>query len=319
MFPALVIRTGVGYHIYDHEWDTVRAMTFELESKLYFAYETLYTVDTGLAKISTLLFYLRVFPTKSMQRSSWLAIGCITILTVTFFLISFLACRPFSANWTYELRNNEHCMDRKPSFIVSCVFTILTDFLVLGLPLRPIWGLKMEKKIKLGLICVFASGIIVTVFSFIRLYFVVAIDYAFDFPYTGVPAMFFTTLEPCLMVMCISLPMLYTLFPKRSDKNNSSYANKPRTAGPLYTFGRGRNSRFTPIEESRLTNYDMNVLPTKKDSRESLDLSHEAITVQETFTVQEEAARPGEALSGPNPALVKPYSAVAWSEGRYQG
>ncbi|KAI2637996.1 hypothetical protein GGS26DRAFT_437093 [Hypomontagnella submonticulosa] len=33
---GFLIRTGVGYHIYDHEWDTVRALTFELESKVSF-------------------------------------------------------------------------------------------------------------------------------------------------------------------------------------------------------------------------------------------------------------------------------------------
>ncbi|KAI0011631.1 hypothetical protein F4779DRAFT_192723 [Xylariaceae sp. FL0662B] len=317
----VLIRTGVGYHIYDSRWDTPQAMTFELELKLYFCFEILYTLNSGLAKTSALLLYLRVFPTGWTRRASYISIACIATITLTFLLISFLACRPFSANWAFQLRKNGYCMDRNPSFIVSCILTIMTDLLVLALPLRPIWGLQMDKKIKLGLICVFVSGIVVTVFSFIRLYFVAKADYAYDFTYTGAKAMFFTALEPALMVMCISLPMLYTLFPKRSSQQRGvGYQLKPRT---LYALGRslGRNNkrRFTPIEDTRLINYDVTDLPQTDPDQRSVEASNETITVWEAFSVRAEPARPGKTFGGPAPPLSVPYSATAWSEGKYQG
>ncbi|KAL7619425.1 hypothetical protein AAE478_009964 [Parahypoxylon ruwenzoriense] len=204
-------------------------------------------------------------------------------------------------------------MDRKPTFIVSCVATILTDLLVLALPLRPIWTLKMENKTKLGLMCVFALGILVTIFSCIRLYFVINVDYYYDFTYTAADAMFFTALEPALMVMCISLPMLYTLFPKRSQKMQKSSSGQKKPRIPLSFC---KLSHFSRIEESQLTNYAVCV-QTKNPNREPIEVSNDSIIVQESFSVREEPARPEDMLGGPDRWLPKRYSTVAWSQERH--
>ncbi|KAK9424307.1 hypothetical protein SUNI508_13760 [Seiridium unicorne] len=312
---GFLIRTGVGYHIYDQQWEVIRTLTSELESKLYFCFEILYTLNSGAAKISALLFYIRVFPIRSLQRASYISIAVLASLTIAFLLISFFACRPFSANWSYELRSNGSCMNRKPSFIVSCIATIITDFLVLSLPLKTIWSLQMEKKIKLGLICVLASGIVVTVFSFVRLYFVVNVDYAYDFTYTGTRAMFFTALEPALMTTCISLPMLYSLFPKRS-KTGSAHADKSQMLKPLYGLGRSRRDRreFEPIDESRPNDYDLHTSPVANVEGAPGAGFDDNITVHETFSVREEALRPGDTFNGPDPSLSRGFSTKAWAE-----
>ncbi|KAI1179932.1 hypothetical protein F4777DRAFT_532589 [Nemania sp. FL0916] len=317
---GFLIRTGIGYHINDPRWDTIRAANAVLEAKLYFAFEILYTVNTGLAKTSALLFFIRVFPTASMRKASYISIGGIGILTAVFLLISLLACRPISANWTFELRNNASCIDRKPSFIVSCVATIVTDFLILGLPIWPIWNLKTNRSTKVKLIFIFVAGIVVTIFSIVRLHFIIKVDYAFDFTGTSQYAIFFTAFEPGLMIICISLPMIYSLFPKHSQKSGDSRSKSQDSRGFLDKVGWRRhkgNEYFVPIDESDPTHHRSRVVIGKGSDRESVEMWHETIIVQETFTVSEEPARSGVPQSGVAQGLPTPYSAVAWSEGKH--
>ena len=51
-----------------------------------------------------------------------------------------------------------HCIDVRASFIVTAVINVISDFSILLLPLKSIWGLHMQRKRKIALSAVFATG-----------------------------------------------------------------------------------------------------------------------------------------------------------------
>ncbi len=52
-----------------------------------------------------------------------------------------------------------HCLNFKTADNASGVFNILSDFLILILPIIPVWKLQMPRKKKIAVTGVFATGI----------------------------------------------------------------------------------------------------------------------------------------------------------------
>jgi hypothetical protein len=77
--------------------------------------------------------------------------------TGIFFSVLF-ACRPISASWDPTLFLTAVCINRGAIYIATAVIGVVTDFLVIILPVPTIWGLHMHMKQKLGLLGVFGVG-----------------------------------------------------------------------------------------------------------------------------------------------------------------
>jgi hypothetical protein len=122
-----------------------------------YAIEILYNPILALVKTSILLFLLRLFGQKPGVRRFivWVNTANIGMLIAVFFA-TVLQCTPINKTWDPRVEGT--CIDRRILFTVSSSFNILTDMLILALPLRIFIDLKIPRRTKIALMFVFLLG-----------------------------------------------------------------------------------------------------------------------------------------------------------------
>ncbi len=116
-----------------------------------------YQISIFCLKTSILLLYMRIFTTsRTLRYTSWVII----LITFLFYSIGFFmaifSCRPRRKIW-YPMTEGT-CIEWAPGQLVNSVINIVTDVLILVLPMREVWRLQMPRKQKVGLIAIFAVG-----------------------------------------------------------------------------------------------------------------------------------------------------------------
>lgn len=142
---------GVGHNIAE------TLPNLEVILKLMVAYAIIYTFCIGFIKLSVLCFYIRVFVGERFRLATFATIGLVTVWSLANVLLLFLICRPFAAN--YDLTVQGTCGDRPTAFIAIGAFNIITDILILVLPIPTIWSLRAQRKMKIGLTVIFSFGL----------------------------------------------------------------------------------------------------------------------------------------------------------------
>ncbi|KAL8936880.1 MAG: hypothetical protein Q9216_004705 [Gyalolechia sp. 2 TL-2023] len=125
-----------------------------------------------LAKVSLLLFLYRIFRVDQKFRIATWTIGLVVVLwSAVSFLLCIFACRPIKASWNVELLldPNTDCYPQAPNVINYHGFcNIITDFALLFLPLPMLWKLQMDRKKKIGVGAVLATGAFICAISIVR-------------------------------------------------------------------------------------------------------------------------------------------------------
>lgn len=78
------------------------------------------------------------------------------VLTIAGFFGSIFSCKPVAKRWTPNMKGS--CIYLPHLAVTSCVLNIITDFLILILPMRPVWQLQLATKQKLMILGIFATG-----------------------------------------------------------------------------------------------------------------------------------------------------------------
>jgi len=204
-------------------------------------------------KTSMVFFYLRIFGTKNAFKiTAYATITSIVLWAISVVLETFLLCRPVAFNWDQTVKGT--CGDRNTVYVSAGALNIVSDFMVLALPIPHIWDLQLPLARKLGLVVMFSLGIFITVISIIRLKSLQAISFT-DPTYTLPLGLLWSTLEPCLGIINANLPMcrpyLATLFPNLfgTTRNRATSNTDPNKAYERSKGSRGLDSSFQRIEE----------------------------------------------------------------------
>jgi hypothetical protein len=197
----------------------------EMNLKALFAATLSWTFCTSTIKISLLLLYARIFPQRPFRLATFSLVGLVAIYCIGC-LIFFLAnCRPFAANFNPHLPGAV-CGNQQAGWLGTGIANIVTDVLILSLPMRNVWHLQIPSRTKIAVAGVFGIGFITVVISIVRLVTILQINLS-DFTYSTVPADIFSAFEPTLMITCACLPIMRPLFrnflPTRS--HSGRYAN----------------------------------------------------------------------------------------------
>ena len=122
-----------------------------------FVGEQFYNTSLPLIKVSALLFYARVFKTVRWFRVALWIVGA---MVVSWFIaiecVAIFSCIPDRKLWEPTIPG--HCIDTYTSFLGTAAPNVITDFLILLLPLPMLWRLNIGLKHRLGLIFVFMLG-----------------------------------------------------------------------------------------------------------------------------------------------------------------
>lgn len=122
----------------------------------------LYLVGIMCTKLAIMLLYLQLFRINRVFRYlCFTMMGFVISYCVIFFFIEAFNCNPVAKVWhglTYVGKYS--CFDNSMVEFVIGGFNISTDFVILVMPVPLILGLQLDLKHKLGLLVVFATGIL---------------------------------------------------------------------------------------------------------------------------------------------------------------
>ena len=157
---------GIGRHIWD-----IRVESAPRISQISWAIELMYCIITWLAKASLLLQMQRTF---SPTRSGAVYIACQFLIyaNLAFYMGSFIAlvveCVPQERIWN-PLITTGHCIKTGDLLIAMGVINVVSDVMILILPIWAIFHLSMSTKLKLGISAIFATGLLAFTCSIARL------------------------------------------------------------------------------------------------------------------------------------------------------
>jgi hypothetical protein len=119
----------------------------------------LYNPELALVKSSVLFFLLRLGGHQPLLRRSihvlnWSNIG----LMVAVLFASIFTCVPIHKYWNPTVPGR--CNNMMLQYLITSGLTVLTDILVLAIPVKIVVGLQLPKKLKAILICLLCSGIV---------------------------------------------------------------------------------------------------------------------------------------------------------------
>ena len=146
---------GVGYPV------TETGPTLTHFFKLLFAFEMLYTTSISTIKLSVLSFYLRVFFANStLHRATKATAAIVCAWTVANVLQVSIICRTFvKLEWAPGLIHKAVCSKHIASYVAIGSFNIITDVVILVLPLPILWKLDTSRATKSGLTIIFFMGL----------------------------------------------------------------------------------------------------------------------------------------------------------------
>lgn len=132
--------------------------------------ESLFLWSTCLTKVSVLMFARRLVRgtcSRNFKWAIWAAIAFVLAYTIAFYVLTFVACRPFVALWQ---QYNPDWLAKNPVFFctdpvlitqlskLAGALSVVTDFYSVMLPAVLIFKIRITKRQKYGLFFIFGLG-----------------------------------------------------------------------------------------------------------------------------------------------------------------
>lgn len=134
-------------------------------------------------KLSILLFYRRLFPrenTTARWRTCHLAlcIASVGVGVIQCFGIAF-QCTPVAFFWDRTIPGG-HCINMMAFFRFANIANLLTDILILAMPIPIVWSLRLDRQKKIGVCGLFLLGGFVCVASIMRFFYLESVGRGSD-------------------------------------------------------------------------------------------------------------------------------------------
>ncbi|KAH6625218.1 hypothetical protein C7974DRAFT_196432 [Boeremia exigua] len=204
----------------EHLWNLDDGTFMPILRYFYIAWST-YVAILGLIKLSLIMFYLEVFPTRSFKIAGWTLFWYITVNTLIIFLLTIFACTPVAAFWDRDLKGK--CMDIQMLGYANSISAIVQDVLLVVLPMFYLQNLQMKKSRKLAVAVMFSIGSFGCITTIIRLRSLLTFTFSVDPTWDYVPIVIWTELEITAAFACVSLPAIRVLVVKIIPKRLKSW------------------------------------------------------------------------------------------------
>ncbi|KAB5566123.1 integral membrane protein [Coniochaeta sp. 2T2.1] len=233
---CLAIENGYGMH----KADLTKA-ELSLCLKQFFVAQTPYKITVGLNKVAIILLYLRIFISKPFRITAYAALFIVSAWTIATVGATIGQCVPISGAWDKTVK--AQCINNDRFWVAYAVGNIITDVMVLVLPIPSILALKLNKRDKVLLCGIFLLGGFVTVTSIIRVTSVQnSLKNKGDQTYNFIQRGIWTLIEANLGTISTCLPILKQpmgrLFPRLfgSTKKGSAYYMDGQHQGKGYNL-----------------------------------------------------------------------------------
>ncbi|KNG84913.1 hypothetical protein ANOM_006413 [Aspergillus nomiae NRRL 13137] len=227
IFGNICVSKGFGLHLYDIKVESVTQIT-----NLFFWWymcQIFWPFTIFFVKMSILLLYLRIFPIVLFRRVDFL---CIAFLVISFLVTTPMAiwqCKPFQAAWDYDI-DNARCLKIAAVAYANATLNIITEVLILILPLPVLRTLHVSRRKKIALISVFSVGVIVIAIASARMPALGEMGTYYDPPYSQAPAFLLSCVEAAMAHVCAAAPVIYTAIVQLKQARGKGSQTSPSTS-----------------------------------------------------------------------------------------
>ncbi|WDK21952.1 CFEM domain-containing protein [Colletotrichum graminicola] len=214
--PASVfnLRAGAGRDIWTLAPDQITHLLL-----IVYIFGLLYFFGLALIKISIIFLYFRIFPDGKFRKVLWATQVVNLLLLISFTAGQLALCQPFNfawVGWTKEIPGK--CFDRNKFIISHGAINVALDLWMLALPLTQLYGLRMQRRKKLGVMFMFSLGVFLTAVSAYRIKAVLDFATSLNFPVDAIETALWSHIELCTGVVVACLPSTRQLW-KRAFPN----------------------------------------------------------------------------------------------------
>ncbi|KAG9697420.1 ribosomal protein L27, partial [Aureobasidium melanogenum] len=271
---AMVV-SGFGSYVWSNPLDL-----HSTTAKLYLSWNVLYVFLIHVTKASILTQYLRIFPTRTMRRLTWLLFAALVPSVLWGVFASIFICNPVRKVWRPMTPGK--CLSTRTYWVSVTAVNIVLDFAVLALPMPVISRLKLPKKQKIGLVGVFLLGFFTCAVSVVRLVLVHNAYVRHDFTASSAEAVTWSMVEANVGIICASLlalkPLMAYLFPQRTKERQP-----PRWSLTLNTVPTAETTEPDP-EKGRVEEEEP-VVPRTMSSTDRLEKIQEELEDSDELTL----------------------------------
>ncbi|CEI39628.1 hypothetical protein FVEN_g1915 [Fusarium venenatum] len=193
-----------------HTWEIPLAK-FNTGNLLSFIIPILYAVCTAFSKMALALFYRKLSPQRWWRWSVYGVIFLVAGYNLAIMLVILFGCVPFEKSWDHMMLEGK-CVNRPAVYICTAGLGILSDLILLIMPLPMVLRSQIPRRQKAGLVVLFAIGSATLVTSVIRLVLLVPIFGAVDVSWIISGAIVWVFIEANLLIVCASLTTLRCFF-----------------------------------------------------------------------------------------------------------
>ncbi|KAI9933726.1 hypothetical protein MW887_004798 [Aspergillus wentii] len=206
---VVLLYNGLGVHISEVPPNQLTIYLKTLASGSF-----LYTLCVACIKLSILALYKRLFPIKFMVNSVNFVAALLVLWAFGVCLIGAVTCIPFEKLWNPMIPGG--CIDLPKFYYGSQVPNIVSDAVILVMPMRVVWLLPISNKQKTLLSGIFVLGFLTLIFDIVRL--VTLIQLSEKGNDVTFPSSVWTCIEPAVGITaaCLSnMRPLWALFTKK--------------------------------------------------------------------------------------------------------
>ncbi|PYI02706.1 hypothetical protein BO78DRAFT_422270 [Aspergillus sclerotiicarbonarius CBS 121057] len=252
-----------------------------LAQKYKYAFQTTEKITFGLIKLSILFLWKRMIsPIRWFQVSCWVMIGVVIAWMIAFFFATVFQCyTQWAWNWAPISFFLTQCTNTLDMLTVFTATDIVTDVIIITMPVPIIWQLHLPTIKKVGLTGLFMMGLFTIGAGIARMYIYLVTSYDKednpDFIADFTLFMLWSAIEVNVGMIVCSMPVCAPVVSKFRDcivirlgSKGSSHLSHQRGKGSKeYLTDRSENPYFG----DKTSSYEMGAYRTTIASREPMD------------------------------------------------
>ncbi|TVY33145.1 hypothetical protein LOCC1_G007537 [Lachnellula occidentalis] len=239
-----------------HQWDLKIGQMISPDSMFGGVAFGVSTLPTFMfAKLTFFVLYLQLFrPRKGLVRWIWGGALFTTCFYIATSITQFYYLIPGRGQtWIGKVGLNPNGRYATVGIVASC-FGVVSDFYIFFLAAVGIWQLQMPKKRKLGIISIFATGLLTCIVSIVALAYRIRSKSAVDGTYELLPPTLLIVIELSVGVSCSCMPAVGSLTKHYSNPFSGLRSHFSLLRTRPYGRGSSRDDRSQPEKYSGLRN-----------------------------------------------------------------
>jgi len=220
----MVTWAGVGTHLIANIFKDPSRLRHEAQGLLIM--EWTYGLAVCLPKLAILELYLRIFLSRSFRMACYVTIGIVVATFVATGLTATFQCTPIAFQWDKNIKDG-YCIDELAFFRWCSLPNVITDVVLLVLPIPIVLRLHATTQKKLELVGIFVCGSAGLIFSIVRFSLFFKTDAFADETWTSSILMVVTDIEPAAYFICACLPGLRPLLEGFRNRATTSRQTGP--------------------------------------------------------------------------------------------